>query len=544
MTFALPKGGLRWLLVLLPIAAAWLFVFRDEFPLLYVHLNNEDFSYGFLVPLVAVYFAWQHRQRIAADLGGRTWPGYLGLCAAGGLLVVGRIGSLETLIFLAMWLSVASITFVLLGARPMPRLSFPLLILLFTIPPPPFVEQVMSFNLRLMSSALASEMLELLSVPVFREGNIIDLGSIRLQVVDACSGLRYFLPTLFMSLLVGKFFNKRPLVRVLLFLSSAPISIGFNAVRITMTGILVRYVSPALAEGFFHDFQGWVTYLITLVLLFGVSTALRRLERQPLPAAQPEAQPAPEAAPMETAGTPDRLASEPAPPQPAELAEDAPAAPAGRVPGLAPGLALTAMLLAIALALGSITSAQVIPKWRSLSEFPLAIGEWEGLRIPLDQESLASLGCDDYVMAAFRHRTTRQPLHLMIPFYKAQTAQHTAHAPTSCMLGAGWEILSKQSLGPNPTSGRDFPVKQMILSKSGTLLLSNFWFQQRGRIIDNEFANKLYLLWDALGKRRTDGALIRVEMVLPNGMSPDQGQLELDRFTVQVRSLLRDFLPE
>ena len=536
MTLPLPKASLRWLLIVLPIAAAWVFVFRDEFPLLYAQLNTEDFSYCFLVPLVAVYFAWQNRERIAADIGGPTWPGYLGLCCAGGLLVIGRIGSLETLIFLAMWLSVASITFALLGLRTLPQLSFSLLVLLFTLPPPQFVEQVMSFNLRLMSSSLASQILELLSVPVFQEGNIIDLGSIRLQVVDACSGLRYFLPTLFMSLLVGKFFNRRPLARILLFLSSAPISIGFNAIRITMTGILVRYVSPSLAEGFFHDFQGWVTYLITLVLLFGVSMGLKIIEKQPEPAKQPEPQAAPEA--------PAPHASEAAAPQISEPIKDAPAASPLPTPGLLPGLALTALLLAIALALGSITSAQVVPKWRSLSEFPMAIGEWEGLRIQLDQETLAGLGCDDYVMATFRHRTSLQTLHLLIPYYKTQTAQHTAHAPTSCMLGSGWEILSKLRLEPDPGTRRDFPVKQIVLSKGGTLLLSNFWFQQRGRIIENEFSNKLYLLLDALTKRRTDGALVRVEMVLPNGMSPDQGQLELDTFTIQVRSLLRDFLPE
>ena len=193
-----------------------------------------------------------------------------------------------------------------------------------------------------------------------------------------------------------------------------------------MTGILVRYVSPSLAEGFFHDFQGWVTYLITLVLLFGVSMGLKIIEKQPEPAKQPEPQAAPEA--------PAPHASEAAAPQISEPIKDAPAASPLPTPGLLPGLALTALLLAIALALGSITSAQVVPKWRSLSEFPMAIGEWEGLRIQLDQETLAGLGCDDYVMTTFP--APHEPADPASPDPVLQDADGPAHGPRPHILHA------------------------------------------------------------------------------------------------------------
>ena len=111
-------------------------------------------------------------------------------------------------------------------------------------PLPNFITKITSLKLRLISSVLSEKMLQLAGVPVFREGNIIDLGSIQLQVVDACSGLRYLWPSILMALLVGWFFMKKPWKRIVLLLFSIPVTILSNAFRIALTGILTKFIDP------------------------------------------------------------------------------------------------------------------------------------------------------------------------------------------------------------------------------------------------------------------------------------------------------------
>lgn len=517
--------SLRTAAALALLAASWAFLFRNEFPLLLSHWDSDDFSYCYLVPLLAGYLVWERRAEVCANLGGPTWPGLVLLALAGGFLLAGRLGSLETFVFFAIWLSLVGGAIALLGLRAMRPLAFPALILLFIVPPPSYVERTLSFQLRLVSSEVSALILRLLSVPVFLEGNIIDLGSIKLQVVDACSGLRYFLPTILISLIVGQLMNRTALARTALFLLSAPVSITLNAVRITITGVLVRYVSPTLADGFFHDFQGWIIYLAAVALLGALSLLLRRWEG-----------PGPVTPAPEQADGPAQDTDATAEPKPA-------AAPALPASGWIAGLCAAALCLAVSQGVSYSAQAQIVPEWRSLDSFPLQIGQWRGFRSYLDKETLESLWADDYFVATYQADARGGSLNLLIPYYKSQTAQHTAHAPTSCLLGSGWEIASRRILPPSPQSGRAFSVQQMVLVKNGERLLSNFWFQQRGRIYASEWENKAFLLQDALTMRRTDGALVRVELLLPRELGLDEAQAKLDQFSTEVSRLLGDYLP-
>lgn len=530
MHLSLDRQLLRRLSPLLLIAVGWAYLFRNEFPLLITQWNYDDYSYCYLVPLVTAYVAWQKREEITLSPDAASWPGFIGLLLAGVFLLAGRLGSLETFIFFSMWLSVVSIALVILGWRNATLLIFPAIIFLFIVPPPSFVEKTVSFNLRLLSSELSAQLLTLLSVPVFLEGNIIDLGTIKLQVVDACSGLRYFLPTILLSLIIGHALNRTLAARILLMLLSAPITIALNTIRITITGLLTRYISPAFADGFFHDFQGWIIYLAAIVLLAGSSLIIRRFEKQPEPAAAP----APEKEPDQAQGQDGQ--------------EGASAPEENARPRLSPSIlwksvSLAASFVALSLSLALMVKTQSTPAWSSLDTFPLQIGEWSGSRSYLDKETLDSLWADDYFLASYRNAASGSALNLLVPYYKSQTAQHTAHAPTSCLLGSGWEIVGRKILDPSPETGRNFTVQQLILSKDGLRLLSNFWFQQRGRIIASELKNKAYLLYDALTIRRTDGALVRIEMIIPRGSTVEQAQQELDGFTAQVQTALSTHLP-
>jgi EpsI family protein len=188
-------------------------------------------------------------------------------------------------------------------------------------------------------------------------------------------------------------------------------------------------------------------------------------------------------------------------------------------------------------------SAHQVPEHKPLSSFPTHINNWQGNLQTLDQKILNNLWTDDYISATFKNMSTKNILYLLIPYYKYQTTQHTAHAPTSCLLGSGFSIKRKQVLEPKQQGERNFPVQQMVLQKNGQTILSNFWFDQRGRVITNEYLNKLYLFWDGLTRGRTDGALVRIEMTLKPSQSISQGQMLLETFLVELKHILDQYIP-
>ncbi|MBU4524196.1 MAG: VPLPA-CTERM-specific exosortase XrtD [Desulfomicrobium sp.] len=494
------------LLSLLALAlAAWGWLYRTYLPMLVGSWQGEDHSYAWFVPAVVVWLGWTLRERLRRLADERYSAAALWLVAAAVLFVAGKFGSIKMLVFASIWASLVAFTGFLVGNGGLKALRMPVIVALFAIPLPPFLYNNISFQLRLLSSALAEWMLRLAGVPVFREGNIIDLGLITLDVVDACSGLRYLIPTLLMALLVGWMFLGRNRLRLVLFLLAFPISIFANAFRIMLTGVLARLLGPTVAEGFFHDFSSWLVYVVALVVLFAGCRLLAIWDR-------------------EQNTIPAREKAAPTLPRPH---------PAGL---------FVAGLCLFALSFMSAAGSASLPPRASFAAFPLELGPWEGSRLTLEPEVQRSLGASDYVHATFRNIESGNPLYLLVSWYAAQDGTNSAHAPTSCMLGSGWSVTGRSNLPPRD-GVRDFPVGRILLEKGGNRIVANYWFEQRGRAVTNEFLNKWLLLWDALTLGRTDGALVRVEVLLRPGQSVDDGQNLVDDMVSRIVPLLPDYVP-
>jgi len=503
------------------MAAAWMMLYWHSLQDLIGRWNNDDYSYCWFVPLLTLYLIYQKRQLIHKDAGGKVLPGYLLLAGTAAFFLVGRLASLETFTYLSMWLSLAGAAVLLLGSRSSKALRFPLFVLLFAIPAPPFITQAITFKLRLFSSTISVEALHWLGISAFREGNVIDLGTMQLQVVDACSGLRYLLPTLLIAIIVGYLFNARAWHRIVLVLLSVPVSILVNSLRIVVLALLVKHVSASLAEeGLFHDFSGWFIFIVTVGLLVCVSILFQRFN-----------------------GATDKGRSLLPAPQAGERQEDEkmPKAPS---PSWVHGATAGMILLGLFFLQTHVVTGQANPSRKSFSDFPFHMADWQGQRGYLSKEILNALWADDYVTGTFINRTTGNQLWLLVSFYEYQTTQHTAHAPTSCLLGEGWSIKHKQELPIDGSTERTFPVQQMVLQKGAQQLLANFWFQQRGRVITSEYMNKGYLFWDGLTRNRTDGALVRVEMAVAPGQSIRDAQLLLDGYTTELKNILTSHIPD
>jgi exosortase len=229
-----------------------------------------DFSHGFLVPFFAAYLVWSKRDTLRSIKIAPSWSG-IGIVVVGLLvLLLGVYGAELFLSRVSLVILLAGLVLCFGGWELLKELRFPLLVLLLAIPIPSIVFNQITLPLQTLASKLASALLPIFGVPVLREGNIIELPVMKLEVAEACSGIRSLVSLFTLSIFYGYFLEKSPLRRTILALVSIPIAIAANALRILGTGLCVQYWDPDKAMGFFHEFSGWVMFLVSLGCLFVV----------------------------------------------------------------------------------------------------------------------------------------------------------------------------------------------------------------------------------------------------------------------------------
>lgn len=233
-----------------------------------------DFSHGFLVPVFAAYLVWEKRNVLLATKTVPAWSGIAVMALGLAVLLLGVYGSELFLSRISLVIVLAGLVLCFGGRQLLKELRFALLVLLLAIPIPAIVFNQITFPLQLLASTLASDLLPLFGVPVLREGNVIILPVMKLEVAEACSGIRSLMSLFTLAVFYGYFLEKSVLRRVALVLASIPIAIAANALRILGTGLCVQYWDPDKALGFFHEFSGWVIFLVSLACLYLVHRAM------------------------------------------------------------------------------------------------------------------------------------------------------------------------------------------------------------------------------------------------------------------------------
>ena len=257
--------------------------------------DDPDMGHGFFVPAIAAYIAWQLRDQLASVPAETNLWGLVVVVWGGFQLYIATLGAELFLARTAIVFSIIGVVLLLGGTKITRILAFPLFLLFFMVPIPAVIYNQLTFPLQLIASEVAENAISMIGIPIIREGNVLELAEQRLNVVEACSGIRSLLTLTFLSLVYGYFAEKRVWIRVALFLSTIPIAITANAGRVTMTGVIADF-KPELAEGLFHEAQGWVIFMIAFALLAVVHQIFVRLDKmftnkaapQP-PDAQPEA---------------------------------------------------------------------------------------------------------------------------------------------------------------------------------------------------------------------------------------------------------------
>ncbi len=499
-----------WLLGLL-VAGSFVFAFWGTIQSLVNHwLNNEDYSHGIFVVPIAIYLAWERRAELKASGWGVDWRGLSVLSFAVIVFIVGELGAELFTTRVSLLLFVIGLVWFLYGYGALKTLRFPLAFLFLMLPLPGFIYRNITFPLQLIASAGAVGLLQTLGITTFREGNVIDMGFMQLQVVEACNGLRYILPLLTFAILFAYFGQRFFWKRAVLILTAIPMAIFANMIRVAATGWIGTYMGNQAAEGFLHAFSGWVVFMFCLFLFFLLSVVLRYL-----PGKVPEKR------------KPSPL-----------LADDI----SGKgAPWLATVISMV-VVLATPFIVNSLGKVPPVPLTRPLSSFPLEFHGWVGQRSEMDPKIWEAVGGQDYVIIDYK-KSDQSRVDFYVAYYEYQRkAGDFVHSPRLCLPGAGWFIesnLIRSLKGPE----KNLILNELIIEKDGQKHLVYFWYQGRGRNFTNEFAAKFYMVWDGLWKRRTDGALVRLITPLPYGRSLTQAREVMDLFALNASQELKRYLP-
>ncbi len=497
-----PKAVSQWLLGIMVLIVVVTFYWPVLQHLTRVIGNSEDYWIALLLPPVSffiVYRQWDQLQRL-------TWqPSWLGLGIVGlgfGLYIIGDILMSLYIPCVSFVVVLTGLLYLVGGMSLVRSLWFPLFLLILAIPYEGLGYGAITFQLQLISSWLAAGILRLLGFPVLLQGNLIDLGTQQLNVVAACSGLRYLVNLLIMGVIFCYFFQRRTWKVTILLLSLVPYAILGNALRLATIGIF-----PVFQDGWWHSSLGLSIFLVGFDYLKFMNWSLNHLVSED-------------------------------PKTPWKKVPSEPVRSAGKS-----GSRLSPYLLAVLgiVLLGGylvhlVPQAIAMPPIQSLENFPVRLGSWQGKRQFIsDDKALQVLNCDSYLDVDYVN-PTHGHVTLWIAHYNYLGRGRFLHPPTSCFQGAGCIIGETGVLTPFP----DCPLNYMLVKEGERVFLVYYWYLNRGHWTAKNHITKLSNLYDALTTRRTDGTLVR--LITPLGDDPAAAHSRLLFFTEFLRGELPKFI--
>ena len=479
-----------------------------------------EYSYGYYIPPLIAFFIWQRKHELAAEPFVGSWAGAATVLFATLLILVGEIATLNMFMQYGFALGMMGIALSLLGWRAFRWVMVPLLLLFFTVPLSGLIYNTLSQALQLLSSAIGVSVIRLFGISVLLEGNVIQLPTMQLQVVEACSGLRYLFPLMVIGFIVAYVYRAPFWKRVLLFLSAVPITVLMNSFRIGLIGVTVEYWGEDMAEGILHDFEGWVVFMASLVVLLLFMWVLNRIGRH-RPAFH-------EAFNLDFPG-----------PLPEGQRFQVPRVPTPLI------AALVVLLAAAAVSLTLPNRIEVVPERTNFGQFPLALGAWEGTPERLEPKLLRMLGADDTLMVDYTH-PSGSVAQLYALYYRSQTRGRTPHSPRSCVPGGGWELgrLVRHRVDGAYFNGHPLYVNRSVIQRGDARQLMYYWFPERGHVITNEYVAKWYLFRDAVTRNRADGAMVRLTTPVPRGEDIVIADARLADLARHVSAQLEPFVPD
>lgn len=522
--------------------------------------HKPAYNYCYIMPLVVLYLIWQKRANLATLPAVSSWKGIISFIIGLVFFWFGELGGEYFTLYFSFWLVVVGLCWMQLGWQKMKLIAFALFMTLTMFPLPDFFYNKISIKLQLISSQWSATFMQFYGMSVYREGNIIDLGFTQLQVADACSGLHSLISLVVLGILLAYLFKTAFWKRAVLLVSTVPISIITNSLRISLTGILYEVWGARVAEGFFHGFSGWFIFMLSLGVLLVEMWILKKIPpRESVSSLEKRWKEGSSSAHGQKISFRETsegklvqsLPSASSPPTTArhERAGEAVLVPNTQKSSLSffrPPQFITAIfLLSLTLVLSqSIEFREKTPIKKPLDQFPLKIGEWTGRTQSMDQRFIDKLNLSDYVIIEYQNSLGRK-VNFYVAYYGSQRKGESIHSPATCLLGSGWNFkqAGKVTIALSSGDGDSMGVSRALMQKGGDRQLVYYWFHQRGRILTNAYQLKIFAFWDSITKHRTDGALVRLITPVYESEEVEEAEARLQAFTVDIVPMLDEYIP-
>ncbi len=491
-------------------------LYQSAFSVMIKWWDRDDYSYCYLIPFIVLYLIWEKRSVLLNTFSVPEWKGIFPLVFGVGCYWLGELGGEFYIMYISSWLILMGICLLHMGWAKIKTILFPLCFILTMFPLPNFFNFKITLALKLVSTKIGVLMMRAYGMSAFQDGNVIDLGFTKLQVVDACSGLRYLFPLIILGILVAYFFKSRWWKKILLVLSTIPITIFTNSLRIAFTGILSERFGSKAVEGFFHDFEGLVIFMFALGCLVLEMVVLAKLFPEAKTVEQEEKLSAQHGETMV---------------QPALFKQ--------------PQFIVSVALLALTLGLSQgVEFREAIPMNKGFGSYPMVVGQWRGTPEVMEQKFIDVLDFSDYIMADYRDGKGGA-VNFYVAYYESQSKGESIHSPASCLRGGGWEFKNAgKSMVPLAGDGKKLAVNRALIQKGDYRQISYYWFPTRGRNLTNAFELKWFTFWDALTRQRTDGALARVILPVAPGEDVATAEKRLQSFIREMEPILSNYLPQ
>lgn len=482
-------------------------------------MKNEDYSYGFLIPLLSIYLIWDMRARLKGIRPESSWAILPVLVLLVLLSVYGILGSSGNISMPLIPVLIIGFTAFCFGIGTLRRLILPLGLLFFMVPIPAVIERTIGMYLKVVSSELGGLIIRLCNISVHVSGNIIDLGVTQLQVADACNGLRYVFPLLALGILYSYFFERTPWKRLFCVISTVPIAVAINAFRIGLTGILTVKYGPEAAEGFFHGFSGWIMFVAAFCLLFLIGRILRIF--------------------------PPRDTAKPAPGEPAYQAgkpDYTKAHSAERTDG---AFITSVIMLAIVSSLSLSTKALPEIKLKGgIAAFDTVFSDWKGKTAIVDPKIVDLSGAQEAFSGVFQN-SSGEDVALYIGYRGTAflANENFFHSPTVCLPASGWieESVSTRVIENVPHFGK-LKVTRMVISILGSKEVVYFWFQTKSKTTYDKNINRFDLAMHAIRRDNTYDMFIRTITPVKMGEDIETAQQRMDAFVRDMMKALMQFI--
>lgn len=478
--------------------------------------EQQELSHSYFIPLISAWLVWTNRGAVKASVGPAAWAGPAFAAAAAGLFFVGHLTQAFIFEQVGLVAAIAALTAGFGGLSLLRATAAPIAFLLLAVPPPYWLITVLSWKFQLISSALGVWMIQLMNIPVYLSGNVIDLGDFKIQVAEACSGLRYLFPFLSLGVMTAYIYRGPLWHKLTIVLATIPITVVMNSVRVAVTGALVQAYGPEHAEGALHFFEGWVVFLLCLVALFAVVAALGLFMT-------------PRRSLLDALGAP-------ALPRIAPAAKGAPRTAAlGAVAGL--------MIAALGLAQIVTVDQFVKPARKDFAGVPAEFPGWKHEVLPMSPAIAEVLGADDSIVVNL-FSPDGDVVNLYFAYLAARRDGRSWHSPRQCIPGGGWRITSHEVRARRLPDGDTLNYNRLIIENRNDRQLVYYWYDQRGRNIANEFVMKMWLIVDAVVKKRSDGAMLRLMTPIDEATGIAGAEAKLDAMIDRLEGFLPEYVPE